>query len=128
MILTDTSVLIDFVRAKDARLNVLFPTLLVAICGVSRAEVLRGSQGARHHQRLLTFLNSLQQLPISDSIWDAVGRHLALLQSKGIILPFPDVVIASVAVSMGIELWTRDKHFSVIQTVLPALRLFQEPP
>jgi len=27
-----------------------------------------------------------------------------------------------------IELWARDQHFPLIQTVLPSLRLFQEPP
>jgi predicted nucleic acid-binding protein len=45
-----------------------------------------------------------------------------------VVVPFPDVVLATVAIANGIELWTRDKHFALIQGVLPALRLFQEPP
>jgi predicted nucleic acid-binding protein len=36
MILVDTSVVIDYVRAKDARLQALLPTLPVAICGVTQ--------------------------------------------------------------------------------------------
>ncbi|MFO0807261.1 MAG: hypothetical protein U0746_01420 [Gemmataceae bacterium] len=43
-------------------------------------------------------------------------------------MPFPDAVLATLAIANSIELWTRDKHFALIQTALPALRLFQEPP
>jgi predicted nucleic acid-binding protein len=38
------------------------------------------------------------------------------------------VAIATVAIANGIELWARDRHFPLIQSILPALRLFQEPP
>ena len=38
------------------------------------------------------------------------------------------VVLATVAISNDIELWTRDTHFPMIQKVLPALKLFVEPP
>ena len=43
-------------------------------------------------------------------------------------MPFPDAVIASVAIANGIELWTRDRHFTLVQQLLPALKLFPEPP
>jgi predicted nucleic acid-binding protein len=39
-----------------------------------------------------------------------------------------DVLIAAVALENDAELWTRAHHFPMIQTVLPALKLFQEPP
>jgi predicted nucleic acid-binding protein len=44
-----------------------------------------------------------------------------------VIVPFPDVLLATVAIENGLELWTDDSHFLHIQRVLPALRLFQEP-
>ena len=48
--------------------------------------------------------------------------------SAGVTVPFPDVVLVTLAIDSGVELWTRDKHFALMQTVLPALKLFQEPP
>jgi predicted nucleic acid-binding protein len=53
---------------------------------------------------------------------------LAALQAADLTLPFPDVVIATVAIAHGVELWARDYHFPLMQTVLPALQLFVEPP
>lgn len=70
--------LIDFLRTKDAKLNTLFRSLPVAVCGVTRAEIL--------------------------------------------------AVIATLGIANSVEVWARDPHFPVIQNILPALRLFQEPP
>jgi predicted nucleic acid-binding protein len=42
-------------------------------------------------------------------------------------VPFPDALIATLAIAENLELWTRDLHFTQIQRVLPSLRLFQEP-
>ena len=42
--------------------------------------------------------------------------------------PFPDAIIATLAIATDIEVWTGDHHYSLIQRVLPALKLFQVPP
>ena len=39
-----------------------------------------------------------------------------------------NAAIATVAISMDIEVWARDKHFPEIQRLIPKLKLFQEPP
>ena len=127
MILADTSVVIDYVRAKDARLRALLPTLPVAICGITRAEVLHGVRDATNRRNLVTVLNTFQQIAISDALWDTVGDQLASLRTGGITVPFQDVVIAAVAIANNFDL-TRDHQFSLIQAALPALNLFQEPP
>jgi predicted nucleic acid-binding protein len=57
-----------------------------------------------------------------------IGDHLAVLRAGGVTIPFPDAVIASVAITNGMELWARDPHFSLAQRLLPSLNLFQEPP
>ena len=69
-----------------------------------------------------------QLVSIPDALWDVVGDNLAALRSNGITVPFADVIIATVAIANDIELWTRDKQFQFIQSVLPQLRLFVEPP
>jgi predicted nucleic acid-binding protein len=56
-----------------------------------------------------------------------VGDNLALLQTRGLTIPFPDVMIATVGIAYGVEIWARDNHFSMMQTVLLGVRLFVEP-
>ena len=128
MIFLDSSVVIDFTRGTDAKLQVLFGTLNLALCGIVRAEVLAGSRSAKDRSTLVAILDGVTQVSIAESMWNAVGDNLATLRRGGVTVPFPDVVIATVAMAHDLELWTRDVQFSHIQRVLPALKLFQEPP
>lgn len=128
MILVDSGVLIDYSRGADPKLGALFTTLPVAVCGVVRAEVLHGSRNLRDRARLVMLLDGLIQLPIADALWDTIGDALNTLRSKGVTVPFADVILANVALAHDLELWTRDGHFALMQRVLPALRLFAEPP
>ena len=81
-----------------------------------------------HRAKLLTNLAAYQHLVFPEPVWDAVGDNLAALRRNGFNFPFPDVAIATLGIHEGIEVWARDRHFVDIQKVLPALRLFQEPP
>jgi predicted nucleic acid-binding protein len=128
MTLVDTSVVIDFLRSGDAKLLALFRSLPGAVCGVTRAEVLHGARNPTARTRVLTVLNAFLQVPIPDSLWDDVGDLLAALRSAGVTVPFNDAMIAAVAVSAGLELWTRDSQFRLIQGVESRLVLYQEPP
>jgi predicted nucleic acid-binding protein len=128
MILVDTGVLIDFLRTKDPKLDQLFRKELVAVCGVTRAEILAGYRNARDRQRLLRFLARFHLALTLESYWDLVGDNLAALYAHGLTVPFPDAVIATVGIENDIEVWARDPHFLAMQKVLPRLKLFQEPP
>ena len=128
MILADTSVVIDYVRGKDAKLQTMVPTLSVVVAGIVRAEVLYGARDAAHRAKLLTQLAIFQPLGFPESLWDTLGDNLAALRRSGFTVPLPDVAIATLGIHQNIEVWARDRHFSDIQMVLPALRLFQEPP
>src|SRR5262249_25961589 len=125
MILVDAGVLIDFLRTKDPKLDQLFRSLPVAVCDVTRAEILAGARGARDRHKLLRFLDTFQQVAIAEPFWDLVGDPLAALYARGITVPFPDAVLA---VENDLEVWARDPHFPMMQSVLPRLKLFQEPP
>ena len=87
-----------------------------------------GPRNAADRGRLLTVLNAFHQVPIPDLLWDDVGALLAALRSGGVTVPFADALIATVAVSAGLEFWTRDNQFQLIRAVEPRLLLFQEPP
>ncbi|MBA4192568.1 MAG: hypothetical protein C0467_31760 [Planctomycetaceae bacterium] len=129
MILVDTGVLIDYTRTpSDPKLGGLFRTLPLAICGAVRAEILHGSRNPRDRARLVLLLDCFSQLAIPESHWDTIGDNLNALRKSGVTIPFTDAIIATVALANDIELWTRDTHFTLVQRVLPALKLFIEPP
>ncbi len=128
MILLDSSVLFDHTRGKDPRLVGWFQSYSIAVCGIVRAEVLHGARNASDRAKLIALLNLFGQLPLPDMIWDNVGDNLAILRTKGVTVPFNDVILATLAIVNNVELWTRDQHFTLIQQRLPALLLFQEPP
>lgn len=128
MILVDTSVVIDDIRGKDAKLQALMARHPVAICGFVRAEFLCGARNAAHRSKLLGNLAAYQQLAFPEPLWDAFGDNMAALRLKGFTFPLPDVAIVTLGIHESIEVWARDRHFTDIQEVLPALRLFQEPP
>jgi predicted nucleic acid-binding protein len=128
MILVDANVIIGYLKKPDPKVLGLFQAHQAAVCGITRAEVLHGARNPADRQRLLNQLNIFAQVAIPEPIWDNVGDALAALRAAGVTVPFPDTVLACVAVAYGMELWSRDQHFSLIQMVLPQLRLFQEPP
>jgi predicted nucleic acid-binding protein len=128
MILLDSSVLFDHTRGRDPRLAIHFSNLPIAVCGVVRAEVLCGARHPADRAALIRLLNGFAQVSTPESIWDVVGDTLATLRTNGVTIPFPDAVLATLAIVNDLELWTRDNHFALIQTHLPALKLFQEPP
>jgi predicted nucleic acid-binding protein len=128
MILVDTSVVIAQLRSGDPRLLALFKAHDAAICGLTRAEVLYGVRTKADQVRFVAALNSLTHVSIPDGLWDEAGLNLAWLRSAGASVPLADAVIATLAIHLDVELWARDKHFPLIQSVIPSLRLFLETP
>ena len=128
MILLDTGVLIDFFRGKDKKLPPLFASHPLAVCGVVRAEIVAGHRSAKQRADEIAGLDRLHQVPTPDVLWDRLGDNLAALRTSGVTVPCPDALLATVAIEAGLELWTRDHHFALVQAVLPALQLFAEPP
>jgi len=127
MILADTSVIVEYLRAPTGRVLTLLSENDAAICGVIRTEVLAGARDPAHLQRIATALDAFGYLSTSERIWDALGDNLRALRAAGLTVPLADALIATVAIEHGVEVWTRDAHFARMQTFLPQLRLFQEP-
>jgi predicted nucleic acid-binding protein len=128
MILVDSGVLIDFLRTKDPKLGALFRARPVAVCGVVRTEILRGARGSSDRQKLILFLRPFLHVATPETVWDLAGDNLASLRTVGLTIPMSDALIATLGIANDLEVWARDPHFPMIQTVLPALRLFAEPP
>lgn len=128
MILVDTSVVVEFLRTGDPAMRRLFVVHDAAICGVTRAEVLHGARSHEDIPRLIAGLNVFRNLPIPETLWDRIGENLARLRLAGLVVPFADAILASVAIHYGLELWTQDVHFTNIQRALPELMLFRGSP
>ena len=56
MILVDTSIVIEFLRTEDSRIESLLHQHQAAICGVTIAEVLHGAQSEADREELLEYL------------------------------------------------------------------------
>ncbi|MBC7856032.1 MAG: PIN domain-containing protein [Pirellulaceae bacterium] len=128
MLLVDTSVVFDYTRSADPAMLAIFQAEYATITGIIRAEVLHGTRDPRPRARLIAALDSFRQENIPPALWDQVGDYLAALRAQGISVPFNDVAIAALAIQLGVELWTRDQQFSLIQSVLSGLRLYRPGP
>jgi predicted nucleic acid-binding protein len=128
MILTDASVVIVYERFPTARLKKIIADAGAVVCGLTVAELFAGIRSAKDESKLRTALGDFQSLSIADALWEPSGRNQSQLSAKGITVPLIDTALATIAMESDIELWTYDSHFAMIQGVLPALQLFQEPP
>lgn len=115
MILVDTSVWVDHLRRGDAQLVDLLQRANVIMHPFVVGEMACGSLRDR-----LSTLELLQDLPAAvvadgDEVLGFIERHG--LHGKGI--GYVDVhLLASVALTEGASLWTRDKKLRVVATAL----------
>lgn len=128
MILTDTSVVIDWLRSPSTGLYGIISTHAATICGVTIAEVFTGARTVAELGHYRIALTAFGNVPVPLDIWERVGRNLFACRRMGITVPLADAIIATVAVDNNFELWTYDSHFALMQMALPALQLFVEPP
>jgi predicted nucleic acid-binding protein len=128
MVLTDTSVVIDWLRAPTPRLLGLITGHGAAICGITVAEVFAGARTPAELAHYPVALSVFGTVAIPPDMWERVGQNLFLCRRAGITVPLADAVIATMAIDSGAELWTYDAHFALMQGALPALKLFAEPP
>jgi predicted nucleic acid-binding protein len=128
MILADTTVVVDYLRTPTARLVKIIQSHQTAICGVTLAEIYAGARSQSDFSKYDSALSLFGFVPIRKKNWGDLGRNLAALGANAITVPFPDALIATVALDNDLELWNHDRHFADMQRVLAALKLFQEPP
>ena len=127
MILLDTTVLVGYLRTHSATVRAVLEIGPIAVCGVTRAEVLHGARNANDAAALVAAMDCFVQVSINQSVWDELGRYLAQLRVAGVSVPFPDALIAAVAIRENCDVWTYDAHFKAIRSVLTELRLFDGP-
>jgi predicted nucleic acid-binding protein len=124
--LLDASVIVEFLRRRDPRLEQALNELDLAVCGVTRAEVLHGARDETDEQKLMALLDQFDPVATPDETWDKLGRNLCRLRRAGIVVPFTDALLSTIALERDVQLWGIDRHFRLIAGVLP-LKLIEAP-
>lgn len=127
MILLDTSVIVGYLRRPSDAVRAIFLEHEAAICGVTLAELLFGAKNPTDLDRLVAAIQGFRRLEIAEGVWTSLGYTLFQLRTQGIVVPFQDVLLATVAMYHRVALWSYDAHFPMIQSALPMLKLFEEP-
>ena len=125
MILADTNIFIDFWNNPTEDLKNVFLKEDIAVCGVVRAELLHGAVSAKDFVNITTMLEAFDEFNLEIPDWQILGDNLYNLRRKGISIPFSDAIIATIALKHDIPIWTGDKHFLLIQSVLTGLNIYQ---
>jgi len=104
MILADSSILVAYLRNAPPDIERTLLSAQVAICGVTRAEILHGARSEKNVEEILNILADFDDASIPESTWTALGRNLFLLRTKGIGVAFQDALLATLAIEAGYEL------------------------
>ena len=126
MILADSCVIIDYLRNPTPEAKKIFSRNEIAICGVVKAEILRGAASSSQLSKLEKALECFENIPFVEEYWADLAQMLNNLKILGVAVPFQDAMIALLAIKSGALLWTADKHFQLIKSVYPSLTLFKE--
>ena len=135
MLLADTNVFIKYWRAlaksrKDEAAakelesyKRIMPVHEVVTCGVVRAELLHGATSEKNYQQMDGALSRVPSKDLGGADWNELGHQLYLYRISGFTVPFTDAAIASIAMKYGISVWADDKHFGMMQSVIPKLSI-----
>lgn len=126
MILADTNVIIDFWDNPNDEYARIFENNEIATCGVIKTELLRGSNSKKQFSQIEEALNDFTYFSFSEKDWISLSKLFITLKKNGLAVPFQDAMIAYLAIKHDCEVWTNDKHFKLMQVVLPSLRLFRQ--
>jgi predicted nucleic acid-binding protein len=125
LVITDTSIWIDYLRTRRSSLGDELAKLIddgrAALAGMVLAELLRGLRKREEQERLERQLSGATYLEMSRAAWHRAGILGAHLDSRGQPLPIADILIASLALEGDHEVFTNDRHFERI----PGLKLYQ---
>lgn len=111
MILADTSVWVDHLRSRDARLAELLHAGRIVGHPLVVAEIALGS--LRDRSRVLGLLDSLPSLPLAepDEVRTLIDRRRLFGRSVG----FVDVsLLGSCLLAPGTVFWTRDRRLDAV--------------
>ena len=128
LVLVDTSVWVQFFRLPASREAIHLDDLLsvgpVATCAPIRAEVVSGAPSVRVFRQLREHFSALAMLDVPSDLWGRLEEHRFTLARRGYQASLVDLMVAQTASLHGAALWTLDKDFQPIASVIP-LRFYR---
>jgi len=127
LLLPDSSFYIRLTRMRRDPFAVLSGRLddwELAICGIVRAEVLRGHIQTSVRDRFNDAFSLMAPLEMTVRVWRRTANLAWGLDQGGCVLGLPDLAIAACALEYGAVVWTFDQHFDLI----PGLTVLNELP
>jgi predicted nucleic acid-binding protein len=125
-LLLDTSVLIDILRLRHGRKELLADLVErghhLTTTAINLAEIYSGVR-PDEERRTIQFMESLECYSIDAATGEHAGRLRNFWANKGHVIALPDIVVATVAIEQDCTLLTDNrKHFP-----MPELRLYPLP-
>ncbi len=122
MVIIDTSAWVDFFRRDgDLSTKLAVKGLLDAfegvLCGPVEMEFLGGAR-TNEIGEIKAWFDLIPYLTNDQKIWRKVAANYAKLRAEGHILPWNDIMIATIAMEKDAAVFAHDKHFPVIAEVL----------
>ena len=122
-LLTDTNIFIDYWKRPTEGLRTIFRESDIVVCGVVRAELLHGAVSEKNFREMTIMLDAFDEINPTEDSWQCLGDFLYRMRRHGITAPFTDAMISTIAVENDLSVWTNDKHFTMIQSVIPQLKI-----
>ncbi len=125
-LLIDSSAYIGWMRAQEDVPALVRPWIMRGecfMCGVVRAEVLRGIRRERQRERMGEIFDVMCEARLDSAFWKRVTTLARNLDRMGVILPLPDLAIAQAAIDCDATLITLDKHFAQIPNLTTLKKL-----
>jgi len=121
-ILPDTCAWIDYFNARETPLASAVEYLLqrgeVYTCGAVKYELIQGVKLGKEETMLVTAMQALYYIEMTESLWLKAGRLAAYLRRKGITIPFSDTLIAVIAKEENLTILTTDRHFGLVPEIV----------
>ena len=123
MIIVDTSVWMQAFNVDNSvehrEVDRLLAQRNVAMVGIVLAEILQGARNVPEFERLQEQLTSLPYCAETQTTWTKVGNLSYGLKRRGLTVGIADLLIGSLAIEYGHQVYSLDEHFQRI----PSLKL-----
>ena len=119
-VLVDSSVWVDFFRGEGLadELDLLIEENLAVTNDLILTELIPPLH-LRRQNRLIALLKGVERIPITPDWDNLVQMQIACLHNGINGIGIPDLIVAQNAIQNGLQLLTRDKHFSLLSKIVP---------
>ena len=128
LVLIDSSIWVSHLSSRpldaDRAVQELLQSDRAAVNPIIRIEVLTGARDDAQYAELEDALRGLYHLPLSEAVLRRAERLRFELRRRGRVIPVPDSLIASSALTFDCDLLQADQHFTLIAHVTP-LKLYR---